>query len=164
MGGKHSGKTTIIEQLIFELRSRGYRVGTIKEMIRISTLDTPGKETDRYAKAGAEIIVALPRNETVVFIKKRLNLKTVIPFLKNIDFVLLEGFEEDEIKLPKIVAAKTCNEVKYYLDGWAIAISGLIVESEEEAHKLWNLKIPLLSSKSQSKEMAELTIQKALEM
>ena len=73
VGGKHSGKTTVIEHLIAELKSRGYRVGTIKEMVRIPTLDTPQTETDRYTQAGAEIVVAVPRQETVVFIKKRLS-------------------------------------------------------------------------------------------
>ena len=57
VGGKHSGKTTIIEHLIAELKRRGYHVGAVKEMVRIPTLDTPAKETDRYTKAGAEIIV-----------------------------------------------------------------------------------------------------------
>jgi len=62
----------VIEHLIAELKRRGYHVGTIKEMVRIPTLDTPATETDRYSNAGAEIIVAVPRDETVVFIKKRL--------------------------------------------------------------------------------------------
>jgi molybdopterin-guanine dinucleotide biosynthesis protein MobB len=68
VGGKHSGKTTVIERLIAELKRRGYHVGAIKEMVRIPTLDTPQTETDRYTEAGAETIVAIPRNETVVFI------------------------------------------------------------------------------------------------
>jgi len=60
----------VIEHLTSELERRGYRVGTIKEMVRIATLDTPATESDRYTTAGAEIIAAVPRNETVVFIKK----------------------------------------------------------------------------------------------
>ena len=70
VGGKHSGKTTVIESLIAELKCRGYRVGAIKEMVRIPTLDTPATETDRYTSAGAEVIAAVPRHETVIFIKK----------------------------------------------------------------------------------------------
>jgi len=50
VGRKHSGKTTVIEHLIAELKRRGYRVGAIKEMVRISTLDTPAKETDRLQR------------------------------------------------------------------------------------------------------------------
>jgi molybdopterin-guanine dinucleotide biosynthesis protein MobB len=50
VGGKHSGKTTVIERLIAELKRRGYHVGAIKEMVRIPTLDTPQTETDRYTE------------------------------------------------------------------------------------------------------------------
>jgi len=64
-----SWETTTIENLTIELRCSGYRVGAIKEMVRIPALDTPGKETERYAQAGAEIIVAVPRNEQLYFSK-----------------------------------------------------------------------------------------------
>ena len=63
VGGKHSGKTTVIEHLNRELKSRRYHVGTIKEMVRVPTLDTPATETDRYTRAGAEVIVAVPRKK-----------------------------------------------------------------------------------------------------
>ena len=134
VGGKHSGKTTVIEHLIVELKRRGCRVGTVKEMVRIPTLDTPSTETDRYNEAGAEIIVAVPRDETVVFIKKRLSVKEILPFLQGLDFVLLEGFESEK-KLTKIVAAKTADEAKSYFDNSVIAVSGLIAESEAETAK-----------------------------
>ena len=75
VGGKHSGKTTVIEHLIAELKRRSHHVATIKEMIRTATLDTPATETDRYTRAGAEVVVAVPQEETVVFIKKRLAIR-----------------------------------------------------------------------------------------
>ena len=84
VGGKHSGKTTVIQHLIAELKRRGYRVGAVKEMVRIPTLDTPASETDRYNSAGAEIMVAVPRNETVIFIKKRLSINEILPHLKGL--------------------------------------------------------------------------------
>jgi molybdopterin-guanine dinucleotide biosynthesis protein B len=161
IGGKHSGKTTIIEHLIIELKHRGYSVGTIKEMVRIPTLDTPATETDRYSKAGAEIVVAVPRDETVVFIRKRLSIKEIIPYLGGLDYALLEGFES-EIAVPKIIAAKTAEEATSYFDNSAFAISGLITESETETEKAANLKIPLLNSAAKSKELTDLVEQKAL--
>jgi molybdopterin-guanine dinucleotide biosynthesis protein B len=108
---KHSGKTTVIEHLIAELTRRGYHVGAIKEMVRIPTLDTPQTETDRYTKAGAEKIVAVPRQETVIFIKKSLDLHQILPYHENLDFVLLEGFKHER-DIPKIVTAKTFDELK----------------------------------------------------
>jgi molybdopterin-guanine dinucleotide biosynthesis adapter protein len=160
VGGKHSGKTTLIEHLIAELKCRGYHVGAAKEMVRIPTLDTPGTETDRYSFAGAEIIVAVPRQETVVFIKKRLSLKEILPNLKGLDYVLLEGFEHEQA-LPKIIAAKTAAEVKRYLDASTIAVSGLILESEKETKIVEALGHPILNSLTQAKELADLAEQKA---
>jgi molybdopterin-guanine dinucleotide biosynthesis protein B len=161
VGGKHSGKTTVIERLIAELKRRGYHVGAIKEMVRIPTLDTPQTETDRYTEAGAETIVAIPRNETVVFIKKRLNLNEVLPFLKGLDYVVLEGFETEKT-LPKIIAAKTADEAKGYFDNSAFAISGIIMESETETEKASDLKIPLFKSLTQANELADLVEKKAV--
>jgi molybdopterin-guanine dinucleotide biosynthesis protein MobB len=151
----------VIEHLIAELKRRGYRVGAIKEMVRISTLDTPAKETDRYSASGAEIIVAVPREETVLFIKKRLSLNEILLHLHELDYVVLEGFESEK-KLLKIVATKTAEEAKSYLDSSTIAISGLITESEIEITKVSNLKIPIFKSDTQNKELADLVEQKAV--
>jgi len=161
VGGKHSGKTTVIEHLLAELKRRGYRVGAVKEMVRIPTLDTPQTETDRYSAAGAETIVALPRNETVVFIKKRLNLAEILPFVAALDYVVLEGFESEKA-VPKIIAAKTADEAQTYFDDSAIAISGIISDSEVELKKASGLRIPVLKASTQSKELADLVEKKAL--
>jgi molybdopterin-guanine dinucleotide biosynthesis adapter protein len=161
VGGKHSGKTTVIEHLIVEFKRRGYRMGAVKEMVRIPTLDTPATETDRYAQAGAETIVAVPREETVVFVKRRLALHEILPYLGGLDFVLLEGFES-EAALPKIVVAKTAAEAESYLDNCAIALSGLIAESETETQAAASLKIPVLHSTTQAKALTDLVEQKAL--
>ncbi len=151
----------MIEHLTAELKHRGYHVGAVKEMVRIPTLDTPATETDRYTVAGAEVIVAVPREETVVFIKKRLEIQEILPYLKGLDYVLLEGFESEKA-LPKIIAAKTADEAKSYLDNSAIALSGLIAESAVETEKAANLKIPILKSTKETKELADLLEQKAL--
>ena len=161
VGGKHSGKTTVIEHLISELRNRGCHVGVIKEMVRIPTLDTPSTETDRYSRSGAEIIVAVPRDETVVFIKKRLGIKEILPYLNGVDYAVLEGFEREQA-IPKVIAAKTVDEVKSYLDESVIAVSGLITESEPETMKAAAFKIPMFRILTQARELADLVDEKAL--
>jgi molybdopterin-guanine dinucleotide biosynthesis protein B len=158
VGGKHSGKTTVIVNLIRQLKSRGYRVGTVKEMVRIPTLDTPETETDQYTQAGAETVVAVPRNETVIFLKKRMNLTEILFYLERLDYVLLEGFESEK-SLPKIIAAKTAKEAASFSDGNAIAVSGLIVESKQETAKASELKIPLLSSTREAEKLADVVEQ-----
>jgi molybdopterin-guanine dinucleotide biosynthesis protein MobB len=130
-------------------------------MVRIPTLDTPATETDRYTQAGAEAIVAVPRCETVIFIKKRLSIKEILPHLPSLDYIILEGFEHERT-LPKIIAAKTADEAKGYLDDSAVAISGLIMESGDEKKKAEVFGVPMVKSLTQAKELADLVEQKAV--
>ncbi len=155
VGEKHSGKTTIIENLIIELKKRGYHIGAIKEMVRIPTLDTPKTETDRYVQAGAEKIVAVPRNETVIFIKKRLTINEILPHLQDLDYAILEGFETEQTVL-KIVAAKNFEEAYSFMDGSVVAVSGLIMESAKERSKAFELNVPLFSCITHADKLADL--------
>jgi hypothetical protein len=96
----------------------------------------------------------------VVFHKKRLSLKEILPYLDGLDYVLLEGFEEEKT-MPKIIAAKTAQEAASFCDGLTIAVSGLIVESKEETAQAEALQLPLLSSINQAAALADLVEEKA---
>ena len=162
VGAKQSGKTKIIQQLVPALKSRGYRVATIKEMSRIQTIDTPeaAKDTWKHSEAGAEIVVASPQSETVLFLKKKLSLNEIVPFLQDLDYVILEGFEKEKVS-PKIIAARTAEEAASFSDGLAIAISGIIAESVVETNKVSELKIPVFNGNTQLEKLADLIEQKA---
>jgi molybdopterin-guanine dinucleotide biosynthesis protein B len=159
VGGKHSGKTTVISYLIPELKLRGYSVGSVKEMPNVHWVDFPGKETWEHGKAGAEIVVATPIDETVFFVKKKLSLKSILRFLQGLDYIILEGFENEKI-IARIVAAKDAEEAEKLSEGQVIAISGLIAESEE-AKKALKLKVPILNCKTDATKIADLVEQKA---
>lgn len=162
VGGKHSGKTTVVENLITELKLRGYRVGAVKEMVRIPTLDIPEKETGRYSKAGAEIIVAVPRQETVIFVKKRLPLKDLLVYTKSLDYAVLEGFESEKA-IPKIMAIKNFDEAQQYFNNSVFVISGIITEIEKEQEVVSTHGIPMLNSKRDIKQIVNVVEQKALD-
>uniref|UniRef100_A0A1S7LPL3 Molybdopterin-guanine dinucleotide biosynthesis protein B n=1 Tax=Magnetococcus massalia (strain MO-1) TaxID=451514 RepID=A0A1S7LPL3_MAGMO len=49
-----TGKTTLVEQLIERLSQKGFRVSAIKYGHHDAQPDTPGKDSDRLRKAGAE--------------------------------------------------------------------------------------------------------------
>jgi cyclic pyranopterin monophosphate synthase len=50
-----TGKTTFIEQLLPVLKERGLRVAALKGNLQQHNLDLPGKDSWRFAQAGAEI-------------------------------------------------------------------------------------------------------------
>ncbi|MGD6932875.1 MAG: molybdopterin-guanine dinucleotide biosynthesis protein B [Candidatus Bathyarchaeia archaeon] len=162
VGGKHSGKTTLIQHLIRVLKSRGFRVATIKEMPNTATVDTPSETHDtwKHGEAGAEIVVASPLNETTLFIKRRLSLNEMVPFFQNEDFVLLEGFEKEKL-FAKIITAKTVDELAAYLDGLAVAISGILTESAVETKNASKLQLPVLNANTQAEQLADIVEQKA---
>jgi molybdopterin-guanine dinucleotide biosynthesis protein len=62
-------------------------------MVRIPTLDTPNKETDRYRKAGAEFVVAVRETKPSFHPQEAKHTRNPPP-LKGLDYVLLEGLSQ----------------------------------------------------------------------
>lgn len=103
IGKSKAGKTTLLEKLTKELKSRGYRVATIKHAPNGMTLDEPGKDSWRHIQAGSEATV-ISSPDRVVLIKpvpQSLALDEIaVLFGEDYDIVLTEGFKKDSA--PKI--------------------------------------------------------------
>ncbi len=100
-GKSNSGKTTLLEKLIFELNSRGYKIGTVKHTHDGFDFDKKGKDSWRHKKAGAtatlvvtDTKIALVKEDTRSYIQK------METFLGDNDLILAEGFKKQP--LPKI--------------------------------------------------------------
>ena len=103
VGRSKSGKTTLMEKLIPELKSRGYRVATIKHAPEGMTFDQPDKDSEHHIKAGSEVTV-ISSQDRVVLIKPvapDITLDEVARVLgENYDIILTEGFKQENA--PKI--------------------------------------------------------------
>jgi len=103
VGKSKSGKTTLMEGLIRELKSRGYRVGTIKHIPQGLSFDEPGKDSWRHIQAGSEATV-ISSPDRVVLIKpvaQALTLDEAAHLVgEDCDIILAEGFKQDNA--PKI--------------------------------------------------------------
>jgi len=103
VGKSKSGKTTLVEKLIRELKSRSYRVGTIKHVPQGVTFDEPDKDSWRHVQAGSEA-TAICSADRVVLIKptaESLNLDEIAYLMgEDYDIILAEGFKQDNA--PKI--------------------------------------------------------------
>jgi molybdopterin-guanine dinucleotide biosynthesis adapter protein len=165
VGGKHSGKTTVIQKIIPILKNKGYRIVTIKEMLRVPTIDIPKEAHDtwKHSEAGADIVIAVPQKETVLFLKEKLSLNQMVSYFNEADFVILEGFEKEKV-FPKIIVAKTAVEAESFSDGLAMAISGIISESDKEIMAVSKLGIPVINSNSNAGELVDLIEHKAFTM
>ncbi len=103
VGKSKSGKTTLIEKLIQELKSRGYRVATIKHTPGGMTFDEPEKDSWRHIQAGSEAtVISFPDN--IVLIKPVAPETTLDEiahlFGEDYDIILTEGFKQGNA--PKI--------------------------------------------------------------
>lgn len=104
IGRSRSGKTTLIEGLVAELKSRHYRVATIKHAAQDINLDEPGKDSWRHLRAGSQA-TALVSKDKVRLIKSVTpdgTLDEVARLLgDDYDIILTEGFKQ--ANAPKIL-------------------------------------------------------------
>jgi molybdopterin-guanine dinucleotide biosynthesis protein B len=103
VGNSKSGKTTLIEKLIGELKARGYRVATVKHALEAAGFDEPGKDSWRHLQAGSEA-TAINSEDRLVLIKpvtSTVTLGEIAQFFgEDYDIVLAEGFKQADV--PKI--------------------------------------------------------------
>jgi formylmethanofuran dehydrogenase subunit E len=96
VGYKKVGKTTLIEKLIPELTSRGYRVGTVKHHHSDCTVavDSSGTDTWRHRRAGATSVALVTPTDVALFrdAEEVASLDQIIATLPETDLVLVEGF------------------------------------------------------------------------
>ncbi len=90
-----TGKTTVIEQVVRAMVGRGLRVGVLKADAHRVVLDTPGKDSWRFAEAGAGPVAVLSAERLALFehLDGEVTLVSVVDRLfPDVDIVLVEGF------------------------------------------------------------------------
>ena len=103
VGISKSGKTTLIEKLVRELRSRGYRVATVKHAPEGMTLDRPDRDSWRHLQAGSEATVISSRDRLALIkpVTAEATLDDIARLLgEEYDIILTEGFKQGDA--PKI--------------------------------------------------------------
>ncbi len=102
VGKSGSGKTTLIEKLVPELKRRGLRVAVVKHHAHTTPIDTPGKDTLRFAEAGADVVAVSSPIEIAWFerVACELTLDEIAAKIQNVDLILTEGFKRESA--PKI--------------------------------------------------------------
>lgn len=98
-----TGKTTLLENVISELKRRGYRVGVIKHDAHRFDIDHPGKDSYRLTAAGADTML-ISSAEKLALVKRHTSHppveELITTYFPDVDIVLTEGFKKGG--LPKI--------------------------------------------------------------
>lgn len=100
-----TGKTTLLEKLIAEMKHRGYKVGAVKHDAHSFSIDHEGKDSWRLTQAGADtMLITSPDKLAMVnqyqTDKEPTLTETVATYCKDVDIVLTEGFKRST--MPKI--------------------------------------------------------------
>lgn len=111
-GQSGTGKTALVEKLLSDLTSRGYKVATAKGHKHPIGLDQPGKDTWRHRRAGAVATFLITEDETYAFIDKNEApdpeaVAKLCP--EGVDLLLVEGFKTHEGR-PKVLFSSAIPE------------------------------------------------------
>ena len=114
IGKSKSGKTTLIEKLITELKKRGYKLATVKHHSHSGfDIDRPGKDSWRFAQAGSDhVIIAAPdKIASYRKIEAELSLDEIVEGITDVDLILAEGYKRAEKPALEVVRAANSQEL-----------------------------------------------------
>jgi molybdopterin-guanine dinucleotide biosynthesis protein MobB len=97
VGYSGTGKTTLLEKIVVELKKRGLKIAVIKHVPHNDLeFDKEGKDSSRYVAAGADEVVLSGRRETIIMKKSSHDMtpQQVSAMLDDdTDLILAEGFK-----------------------------------------------------------------------
>ena len=118
-GPSNSGKTTLIEKIARKLIPE-YQVAIVKHDPKDKAVfDTPGKDSDKFSRTGAETVVVSP-TRTTYFSQRSKTIDEIIDMIQDFDFLLVEGLKT--LPLPRIAIFRQKIDESYFPFTDAIAI------------------------------------------
>lgn len=92
--GTKSGKTTVMERVIEALKRRGLKVCAVKHGMHMHHRDAEGKDTDRFARSGADRVALFSPEGLVVYEKSPPDMAYLVMLATTgVDVVLIEGYK-----------------------------------------------------------------------
>ncbi len=159
VGKSNSGKTTLLERVIRELKSRGYRVGVIKHAHHGFEIDQPGKDSWRLTQAGSDV-VALSSPNKVALIERvdteRSSDQIEALFLGKVDIVLVEGYKNTNAAKVLVLGSDEDQELLCHDEALLATVSahlspfGMVQFDDEDVIRVVNLLMELMNKKVRS--------------
>ena len=127
VGNSESGKTTLLERVVRELKRLGYRVAVVKHAPHGFDIDQPGKDSWRLTQAGSDVVV-ISSPERMSFIERlgvELTLTQVAALIGNrVDIVLAEGYKNGNAAKIVVLSSEQNQEQLYREEETLATVSG----------------------------------------
>lgn len=124
-----TGKTTLLEKLVAELKGRGLRVAVLKHDGHRFEIDHPGKDSWRFTQAGADITVVSSSEQTAYMEQGALPLERLLAMIDHADLILVEGFKNEPLPRIGIARAATGQGFTAPLDDFVAVVSDFPVDT-----------------------------------
>lgn len=95
-----TGKTTLIEKLVRNLKAQGYRIAVIKHDAHKFEIDKEGKDSWRFSQAGADMTLISSAAKTAIIEQRERTFEQNLSMIHDVDLILVEGYKQEHI--PKI--------------------------------------------------------------
>ncbi|HHU76294.1 MAG TPA: molybdopterin-guanine dinucleotide biosynthesis protein B [Firmicutes bacterium] len=165
VGRGSTGKTTLIVNIIRELRLLGYRVAVIKhDPDEHGVVDRPGSDTWLFQKEGGQAVILASPSRVALFRRTESEKfpEELFPLCGDVDLIILEGYKKRDY--PKLFL---WSEKKERLDPdplWDLRAVVYAREEEEGAIRYFKDKSIPLFCRDDSKKIAHFIEKYILEM
>ena len=141
VGKSKEGKTHLMEKLISELSSRGYKVATVKHHIHNDfQIDREGKSTFRHAQAGAkEVSISSPTKFALIRkVDRELTLDEIIErYFPEADIILTEGYRKEDKPKIEVIDSMVSTTPLCQLDELVLIVSDTEIDTDVPQFR-WN--------------------------
>jgi molybdopterin-guanine dinucleotide biosynthesis adapter protein len=127
VGKSDAGKTTLLEKVVKELTSRGYRIATIKHDAHSFEIDHKGKDSWRHKQSGAVItVISSPAKLAVVADTDHDHTLSEIRelYVRGVDLIVTEGYKRETHPKIEVFRQEMHRELLCTDDENLIAIAG----------------------------------------
>ncbi|MEP9412374.1 MAG: molybdopterin-guanine dinucleotide biosynthesis protein B [Candidatus Brocadia sp.] len=127
VGKSNSGKTTLLVRLVRELKSRHFKVATMKHSHHSPEIDKEGKDSWLHTKAGADAVVVASQKITGIMrmTSEELPMSYIVDtYLHDMDIILAEGYKTQSIPKIEVLRSEISTELICKDDRHLMAVVG----------------------------------------
>jgi molybdopterin-guanine dinucleotide biosynthesis protein MobB len=118
-----TGKTTLIEKLVRELKGRGFRVAVIKHDAHKFEIDKEGKDSWRFSQAGADMTLISSETKTAIIEQRGRSFEENLSMIHDVDVILVEGYKQENIPRIGIDRKATGKGLPHNVETYAAVIT-----------------------------------------